>query len=86
MSYITDIHDRQTCPSRRERVRRESDQVLQSLSAFAHAWGQAPESRRRYTERDDALYWFGRGLVAAGKGVTDDLREMERLITEKGLV
>ena len=58
---------------------------------FEHEWLQAPETHKRYTERNDAEWWLmrgvwlgiqyerERGLVA----MNGDLKEMQRLARER---
>lgn len=54
---------------------------------FDHTWDNASPSRTRYTERDEARYWFQRGVWAGIQyererglvAIGQDLREMQRL-------
>ncbi len=97
MSYQDEVHNAVTCSSPtcpcHEWSQRKSDEAilndidafLMSLSPFAAAWASAPETQRRYTERDCAAYWFERGQKANEQAVMRDLAEMNRLMREKGL-
>ena len=68
-----------------EKVCDDIDAVLMGLSPFAAAWASAPETQRRYTERDCAAYWFEQGQIAGMGTIKQDLAEMRQLMREKGL-
>jgi hypothetical protein len=68
-----------------ESVCSDIDEVLLSLSPFAVAWASAPESRRRYSERDDAEYWWKQGRMSANSAAIEDLNTIESMMKARGL-
>ncbi len=92
MSYLTEVHDRLTCSSEScpchewsqrktdEAILNDIDEVLMGLSPFAAAWASAPESMKRYCERDIAEHFYNAGRKDEQKRVLDDLKEMNRLV------
>ncbi len=96
---LSGIHDGATCEcemclwankQEREMLREDAvcqdiDQVLMSLSPFAVAWASAPESRRRYSERDDAEYWWKQGRMSANSTTIEDLNTIESMMKARGL-
>lgn len=68
-----------------------STTAIPAAPDFDREWREAPESRRRYTERSEAEWWLMRGLWLGIQyerergllAVNGDLREMQRMARER---
>ena len=81
MCVAADLYEKREA----EKVCDDIDAVLMGLSPFAAAWASAPENQKRYVEENDARYWFMCGQQTSERAVLKDLKEMNRLMKEKGL-
>jgi hypothetical protein len=81
------LHNAEVRTQGYEAICNDIDEVLMSLSPFAAAWASAPESMKRYCERDVAEYFYGLGYAKGQitSATSNDLAEMNRLMREKGL-
>lgn len=54
-----------------------------NTNAFASLWSTAPRSRTARIEREDAEWWWRQGQRSVTETVTEDLREIHRLVSER---
>jgi hypothetical protein len=70
-----------------EAICNDIDTVLESLTAsFEKDWQAAPRAFRNYVEKEVAVWWWAQGQKVANLAHTADLKEMRRLMKEKGLI
>lgn len=70
-------------------LERDSEQSspIPAPSDFDHEWREAPESHRRYTCREDAFYWFMRGVRAGELNqIVEENRVFREMAERRGLL